>query len=85
MSKTAPVVSARKHRRTGAPATAERRHHEETLAPDAAEIPPETALAIRRLLAEALVRDYLAESKRDSTNHGESPLGDALPTKEPGQ
>jgi hypothetical protein len=42
-------------------------------------MPEETARALRRLLAEMLVRDYLVDSKGKSRGHGDSSPGDVIP------
>jgi hypothetical protein len=42
-------------------------------------MPADTVRALRRLLAEALVRDYLDDRKAVSPGDGDSSLGDANP------
>jgi hypothetical protein len=53
----------------------------------AGELPPampeETARALRRLLAEMLVRDYLADCKGRSRDYGHSAPGNVIPPGAP--
>lgn len=79
------------HARSRGSATANRRERSASVVTAAATtrmvepFPPELKADLRRLLAEALVRDYLSENKQVSKRVGERAAADANPTRASGR